>query len=155
MLEPDTLMSVVQASELAARAHGEQRDRDGSLHIDHVARVAGSVCTSDAHRRVAWLHDVVEDTETSPEEIRAEFGDDVARLVEGVTKLTRIQFQSREQAEAENYRKLIVAMAAERCEVRMYQRDPAGWDYPASVARKLSWDKDRFQIKTLPQDQGP
>jgi len=48
-----------------------------------------------------------------------------------------------------------VAMAAERCEVRMYQRDPAGWDYPASVARKLSWDKDRFQIKTLPQDQGP
>ena len=57
------------------------------------------------------LHDVVEDTETSIEDVRAEFGDEVARLVEGVTKLTRIQFQSREQAEAENYRKMIVAMS--------------------------------------------
>src|SRR5919199_453813 len=59
----------------------------------------------------ALLHDVVEDTGVDIEEIRSEFGDEVAHLVEGVTKLTRIQFQSREQAEAENYRKLIVAMA--------------------------------------------
>src|SRR5207245_6271650 len=43
--------------------------------------------------------------------LRAEFGDEIAQLVQGVTKLTRIQFQSREQAEAENYRKMIVAMA--------------------------------------------
>ncbi|HEY8842829.1 MAG TPA: bifunctional (p)ppGpp synthetase/guanosine-3',5'-bis(diphosphate) 3'-pyrophosphohydrolase, partial [Gaiellaceae bacterium] len=59
----------------------------------------------------ALLHDVVEDTETDIKEVRAEFGDEIAQLVEGVTKLTRIQFQSREQAEAENYRKMIVAMA--------------------------------------------
>ncbi len=59
----------------------------------------------------ALLHDVVEDTETDIEEVRAEFGDEIARLVEGVTKLTRISFQSREQAEAENYRKMIVAMS--------------------------------------------
>ena len=45
------------------------------------------------------------------DEVRAEFGDEIANLVEGVTKLTRIQFQSREHAEAENYRKMIVAMA--------------------------------------------
>ncbi|MDQ4030257.1 MAG: bifunctional (p)ppGpp synthetase/guanosine-3',5'-bis(diphosphate) 3'-pyrophosphohydrolase, partial [Actinomycetota bacterium] len=51
------------------------------------------------------------DTESDIGEVRAEFGDEVAQLVEGVTKLTRIQFQSREQAEAENYRKMIVAMA--------------------------------------------
>src|SRR5207245_11549138 len=59
----------------------------------------------------ALLHDVVEDTETDIDEVRAEFGDEVAKLVEGVTKLTRVHFQSREQAEAENYRKLIIAMA--------------------------------------------
>ena len=54
---------------------------------------------------------MVEDTDTDIKEVRAEFGDEIAQLVEGVTKLTRIQFQSREQAEAENYRKMIVAMA--------------------------------------------
>jgi GTP pyrophosphokinase len=54
---------------------------------------------------------VVEDTETDLDDVRSEFGDEVARLVDGVTKLTRVHFQSREQAEAENYRKLIVAMA--------------------------------------------
>ena len=59
----------------------------------------------------ALLHDTVEDTGVEIEDIRAEFGDEIAKLVEGVTKLTRVQFQSREQAEAENYRKLIVAMA--------------------------------------------
>ena len=54
---------------------------------------------------------MIEDTETDPDELRAAFGPDIASLVEGVTKLTRITFQSREQAEAENYRKMIVAMA--------------------------------------------
>src|SRR5919204_115573 len=59
----------------------------------------------------ALLHDVVEDTDTEIEDVRTEFGDEVSKLVEGVTKLTRVHFQSREQAEAENYRKLIMAMA--------------------------------------------
>ena len=57
------------------------------------------------------MHDVGEDTGADVEEIRAEFGPEIAQLVEGVTKLTGISFQSREQAEAENYRKMIVAMA--------------------------------------------
>src|ERR671926_1912114 len=59
----------------------------------------------------ALLHDVVEDTDVEIEDVREEFGEEVAKLVEGVTKLTRVHFQSREQAEAENYRKLIMAMA--------------------------------------------
>ena len=59
----------------------------------------------------ALLHDVVEDTGVETEQLRAEFGEEIAKLVDGVTKLTRIQFQSREHAEAENYRKMIVAMA--------------------------------------------
>ena len=56
-----SVMSVDEARELATRAHGAQRDRDGTLHIDHVARVAENVAADDAHRRVAWLHDVIED----------------------------------------------------------------------------------------------
>ena len=57
-----SLMCVTEARELAARAHGDQHDRDGSLHIDHVARVAEQVSADDAHQRVAWLHDVIEDS---------------------------------------------------------------------------------------------
>lgn len=56
-------MSVTEARELAVRAHSDQRDRDGSLHIAHVARVAESVPADDAHQRVAWLHDVIEDSD--------------------------------------------------------------------------------------------
>ena len=59
----------------------------------------------------ALLHDVVEDTEIDIDTIREEFGAEIAALVDGVTKLTRVQFQTREQAEAENYRKMVVAMA--------------------------------------------
>ncbi len=59
----------------------------------------------------ALLHDVVEDTDAELEHVRELFGDEVALLVEGVTKLSRINFASREQAQAENYRKMIMAMA--------------------------------------------
>ena len=59
----------------------------------------------------ALLHDVVEDTEVSIEEVRDQFGDDVALLVDGVTKLSQIQFRSVEEEQAENIRKMIIAMA--------------------------------------------
>ncbi len=59
----------------------------------------------------ALLHDVVEDTDTTLEEIREQFGDVVAKIVDGVTKIGKYQFQSREEAEAENFRKMIISMA--------------------------------------------
>ena len=59
----------------------------------------------------ALLHDVVEDTDATSEEIAQRFGEDVRLLVDGVTKLSKIQFASREEAEAENYRKMILSMA--------------------------------------------
>ncbi len=65
---------------------------------------------ADARRRAAPRH-ASRTPASTIDDIRAEFGDEIAKLVEGVTKLTRVQFQSREHAEAENYRKLIVAMA--------------------------------------------
>ena len=102
-----------RAYRFASKAHEHQQRRSGEDFILHplgVALILAELRSDDATIAAGLLHDVVEDTDATIEEVR-EFGDDVARLVEGVTKLTRIQFQSREQAQAENYRKMIVAMA--------------------------------------------
>ena len=77
----------------------------------NIPKILAGLRMDEATIAAALLHDVVEDTDTDIKEVRDEFGDEIAQLVEGVTKLTRIQFQSREQAEAENYRKMVVAMA--------------------------------------------
>src|SRR5207248_9319760 len=61
----------------------------------------------------ALLHDTVEDTSASIEEVQERFGEEIANLVDGVTKLTGITFQSRDEAQAENYRKMMVAMASD------------------------------------------
>jgi GTP pyrophosphokinase len=98
----------------ACEAHSSQQRRSGEAFILHplgVARILAELEGDDATIAAALVHDVVEDTESSIEEMRTEFGDDIARLVEGVTKLTRIHFASREQAQAENYRKMVMAMA--------------------------------------------
>jgi len=105
---------LLRAFAFAERAHDGQLRKSGEEFIRHpwaVAMICAELRLDDPTIASALLHDVVEDTETSAEEVRGEFGDEVAQLVEGVTKLTRIQFQTREQAEAENYRKMIVAMA--------------------------------------------
>ena len=105
---------VTRAFRFAAAAHEGQQRRSGSDFIEHpvgVARICAQLHLDEQTLAAALLHDVVEDTETDIDDVRAEFGEEISRLVEGVTKLTRIQFQSREQAEAENYRKMIVAMS--------------------------------------------
>src|SRR3954453_11257078 len=102
----------------AANAHEGQQRRSGEdfvLHPWGAAKICAQLRLDDETIAAALLHDVVEDTDVDLDEVRSEFGDEIAKLVEGVTKLTRVQFQSREQAEAENYRKLIVAMAADVC----------------------------------------
>jgi hypothetical protein len=68
-------MSIPDARQLAVESHGNQQDRDGSLHIDHVSRVAQSVARSDAQQRVAWLHDVVEDSDLSIEDLGSRLPD--------------------------------------------------------------------------------
>src|SRR3989440_6022661 len=103
-----------RAFRFAATAHEGQQRRSGEAFIHHpwgVAKICAQLRLDEQTLAAALLHDVVEDTETELDEVRSEFGDEVAKLVDGVTKLTRVQFQSREQAEAENYRKMIVAMA--------------------------------------------
>ena len=105
---------IAHAFEFATRAHDGQERRSGEAFIHHpfgAAKICAELRLDDETIAAALLHDVVEDTDVGIDEVRAEFGDEIANLVEGVTKLTRIQFQSREHAEAENYRKMIVAMA--------------------------------------------
>src|ERR1043166_3707509 len=103
-----------RAFRFAADAHEGQQRRSGEEFVLHpwgAAKICAQLQLDDETIAAALLHDVVEDTDVELEDVRAEFGEEIAKLVEGVTKLTRVQFQSREQAEAENYRKLIIAMA--------------------------------------------
>jgi GTP diphosphokinase / guanosine-3',5'-bis(diphosphate) 3'-diphosphatase len=105
---------LTRAFDFAARAHDGQVRRSGQEFIYHpwgAAKILAGLRLDEATLAAALLHDTVEDTGVEIEDIRTEFGDEIAKLVEGVTKLTRVQFQSREHAEAENYRKLVLAMA--------------------------------------------
>jgi len=85
----------------------------GEPFIDHPAAVA-EVCAGfgldTPAIQAALLHDTVEDTKVTLEDLSERFGPTVAELVDGVTKLTELSFQSRDEAQAENYRKMIVAM---------------------------------------------
>jgi len=105
---------LTRAFDFAARAHDGQLRRSGQEFIYHpwgAAKILAGLRLDEATLAAALLHDTVEDTGIEIDDVRAEFGDEIAKLVEGVTKLTRVQFQSREHAEAENYRKLVLAMA--------------------------------------------
>jgi len=105
-----------RAFRFAAAAHEGQQRRSGEAFIRHpwgAAKILAELRQDEQTIAAALLHDVVEDTDTEIDEVRTEFGDEIAQLVEGVTKLTRIHFQSREQAEAENYRKMIAAMVGD------------------------------------------
>jgi guanosine-3',5'-bis(diphosphate) 3'-pyrophosphohydrolase len=105
---------LTRAFTFAATAHEGQQRRSGEEFIQHplgVATICAELRLDEETVAAALLHDVVEDTDTAIGEVEAEFGREIAHLVEGVTKLTGISFQSREQAEAENYRKMVMAMA--------------------------------------------
>ena len=110
-LEPGWLESVYA---LAEGAHREQRRASGESYIEHPLAVAEVLADLEMDRSTiaaALLHDVVEDTSVTSEEVAARFGDEIASLVDGVTKLTRIPYQTKEDAQVENLRKMFLAMA--------------------------------------------
>ncbi|MEL6196868.1 MAG: HD domain-containing protein, partial [Pseudomonadota bacterium] len=97
-----------------AQAHTNQRRASGEPYFGHpleVAAILTKLRLDDASIVTALLHDTIEDTPATAEEIRRLFGGEIATLVEGVTKLTKLEHSSREAAQAENFRKLLVAMA--------------------------------------------
>ncbi len=107
---------VEEAFVYACVHHADQRRRTGEDFIIHpvgVAKICAGMRLDTETLCAALLHDTVEDTSASLEEVRASFGEEIAGLVDGVTKLTGLTFQSRDEAQAENYRKMMVAMASD------------------------------------------
>jgi GTP pyrophosphokinase len=107
---------VQEAFVFACEHHAAQRRKSGEDFIVHpvgVARICAGMRLDTETLCAALLHDTVEDTSASIDEVRDRFGEEIAALVDGVTKLTGITFQSRDEAQANNYRKMMVAMATD------------------------------------------
>ena len=105
---------LVRAYHYAEQAHNGQKRASGEAYFIHpcaVAKILMELGLDCATIAAAFLHDVIEDTPVTEDDIRREFGEEVLRLVSGVTKLDKIVFKSREEEEAENFRKIFVAMA--------------------------------------------
>jgi guanosine-3',5'-bis(diphosphate) 3'-pyrophosphohydrolase len=107
---------VEEAFVYACVHHADQLRRSGEDFIIHpvgVAKICAGMRLDTETLCAALLHDTVEDTSASLDEVREAFGAEIAGLVDGVTKLTGLTFQSRDEAQAENYRKMMVAMASD------------------------------------------
>jgi GTP diphosphokinase / guanosine-3',5'-bis(diphosphate) 3'-diphosphatase len=107
---------VREAFVYACEHHADQFRRSGEEFIVHpvsVAKICAGMRLDTETLCAALLHDTVEDTQASLEDIEERFGEEIAGLVDGVTKLTELTFQSRDEAQAENYRKMMVAMASD------------------------------------------
>lgn len=111
----ETQISTIEAAYLLAKkAHETQKRYTGEPYITHplaVACILAEMHMDPQTIMAALMHDVVEDTDVTKEELVKQFGKEVADLVDGVTKLTQIEFENRAQAQAENFRKMIMAMA--------------------------------------------
>ncbi len=105
---------IEQAYEFAKRLHEGQLRVSQEPYIVHpieVAKILADLKVDTNTLIAALLHDILEDTDTKPEEIKELFGEDVMNLVQGVTKLSKLQFKSNEERQAENFRRLFIAMA--------------------------------------------
>lgn len=112
--EPSEIEEIEKAYLFAKRLHEGQYRISEEPYIIHPVEVAKILVglKVDSHTlEAAFLHDILEDTETQPEEIEKLFGKDVLSLVQGVTKLGKLQFKSKEERQAENFRRLFIAMA--------------------------------------------
>ena len=108
------LSHVREAFDFARLAHGDQKRKDGTPFITHplaAAEIIAEMSLDEESIIAALLHDTVEDTGITHEDIEKKFGSEVAELVEGVTKLTRVTYSNKEDEQMENLRKMLIAMA--------------------------------------------
>jgi len=112
-LRPDQIREVYRAYLFSAEAHEGQRRKTGEPYIYHPVAVARILATQRMDHKclmAAILHDVIEDTPTMKEQLAKEFGDEIAELVDGVSKLTQFDFKTQAEAQAANFRKMLLAM---------------------------------------------
>ena len=113
--DPDADEAMInRAYVFSVQKHGSQKRASGDPYFSHPIEVAGILTDfymDDKTIVTALLHDTIEDTLVTPEEIQAGFGDEIARLVDGVTKLSKIEAQSENERAAENLRKFLLAMS--------------------------------------------
>jgi GTP diphosphokinase / guanosine-3',5'-bis(diphosphate) 3'-diphosphatase len=112
-IDAEKLAEVERAYEYAAWAHRNQRRLTGEPYIIHpvaAAKILAEMHMDNQTIIATLLHDVIEDTEVSKADLTERFGEDIAELVDGVSKLTQIKFESRAEMQAENFRKMVLAM---------------------------------------------
>lgn len=112
-LPKDQIESLKQAYLVASAAHEGQKRSSGEPYITHPVAVAGILASMRLDHETlmaALLHDVIEDTHVTYEDIETQFGTSIAELVDGVSKLDKLKFRDRKEAQAENFRKMIMAM---------------------------------------------
>ena len=113
-LEPEKVAIILRAFEVGAHAHQGQTRKTGEPYILHpvaVARILANMRMDYGSVAAAILHDTIEDTTLTRKEIESRFGEEIADLVEGVTKLDKMKFRTRVEADAESFRKLMLAMS--------------------------------------------
>lgn len=113
-LDEKQIAFVKKAYDFAAKMHADQKRRSGEPYIIHpiqVANILAQMKMDEETLAAAFLHDVVEDTDTTLQQLKEMFGAKVAMLVDGVTKLGKIEYISKEERQIENYRKMFLAMA--------------------------------------------
>ncbi len=113
-LEPDKVAVILRAFEVGALAHEGQTRKTGEPYITHPVAVAGILANMRMDYgsvAAAILHDTLEDTPLTKQEISGQFGEEIAELVDGVTKLDKMKFRTRLEADAESFRKMLLAMS--------------------------------------------
>ncbi|NEZ02741.1 bifunctional (p)ppGpp synthetase/guanosine-3',5'-bis(diphosphate) 3'-pyrophosphohydrolase [Wenzhouxiangella sp. XN201] len=113
-LEPQHVATVLRAYELGAEAHEGQKRRSGEDYIFHpvaVAHILAGMRMDHQTIAAAILHDTIEDTEIEHDDLVEQFDEQIAKLVDGVTKLDKMKFRTRQEADAESFRKLLLAMS--------------------------------------------
>ncbi len=168
----EDLAQLEKAYRLAADAHKEQTRESGEPYIVHplnVALILADMQMDLVCIETGLLHDTVEDTKLSLDQIRKEFGDEVARCVDGVTKLSKLHMYSREERQAESVRKMLLAMVSDirvvivKLADRLHNMRTLGWlpeerqrriaqetvDLYAPIAHRLGMGKIRGELEDL------
>jgi GTP pyrophosphokinase len=144
------IATIVRAYEVAAEAHEHQYRKSGEKYINHpiaVAKVVADIGLDDTTVAAALLHDAAEDTDITVGEIEERFGPEVAQIVDGVTKLERIRFDSREEQQAATMRKMLVAMAKDLRVLIIKLADRL--HNMRTIAALPAWRQERISHETL------